>query len=216
MKIMLISPSILNADYLNLERDIKQLEIAGADSIHVDIMDGKFVKNITWGPPTVAAMKQITSLPIDVHLMVCEPELNIEDYIRQDVSSIFIHPESTIFLRKNLLAIKEAGLKSGVALKLETPTDQIIYCLELVDVVLLLSCDEGFGGGSFQNFVIDKVSALKTMRTQYGLNYKIMMDGGINLETGKLSKNAGADILVAGSYILNADKKIAIENLKNL
>lgn len=216
MNFMLISPSILNADYLNLERDIKKLEKAGADSIHVDIMDGRFVKNITWGPPTVAAIKKSTSLPIDIHLMVHEPELTLTDYTNQNVSTIFIHPESTVFLRKNILTIKEYGLRAGVALKLETPIDQIIYCLELVDVVLLLSCDEGFGGGAFQPIVLEKVSALNDLRTQKDLDYKIMLDGGINLETGKQSGKAGADILVAGSYVLNNDIKTAITNLKSL
>src|SRR5699024_6558955 len=138
--------SILSADFLNLERDINRLEMAGTDLVHIDIMDGKFVKNITWGPSTIASIRQITSLPLDVHLMIDQPELMIDKYLKTKADIITIHPESTVYLRKLIKMIKNNGLKAGVALKLETPIQSIENCLDLLDVVLFLTCDEGFGG----------------------------------------------------------------------
>lgn len=213
---MIVSPSILNANYVNLNKDIMQLQKAEPNSIHVDIMDGRFVQNITWGPKTIAAIKEITTLPIDVHLMVNEPERNLDDYIKLKLNTIIIHVESTLYLRKNLLLIKEEGIRSGVALKLETPINQIKHCLDLVDVVLLLSSDEGFGNQSFQPIVIEKVSEIKKLRSKYDLRFDIELDGGINLETAEISKKAGVDIIAVGSYVMNNDKKVAINNLKNI
>lgn len=213
---MIVSPSILNANYVNLNKDIMQLQKAEPNSIHVDIMDGRFVQNITWGPKTIAAIKEITTLPIDAHLMVNEPERNLGDYIKLKLNTIIIHVESTLYLRKNLLLIKEEGIRSGVALKLETPINQIKHCLDLVDVVLLLSSDEGFGNQSFQPIVIEKVSEIKKLRSKYDLRFDIELDGGINLETAEISKKAGVDIIAVGSYVMNNDKKVAINNLKNI
>lgn len=213
---MIVSPSILNANYVNLNKDIMQLQKAEPNSIHVDIMDGRFVQNITWGPKTIAAIKEITTLPIDAHLMVNEPERNLDDYIKLKLNTIIIHVESTLYLRKNLLLIKEEGIRSGVALKLETPINQIKHCLDLVDVVLLLSSDEGFGNQSFQPIVIEKVSEIKKLRSKYDLRFDIELDGGINLETAEISKKAGVDIIAVGSYVMNNDKKVAINNLKNI
>src|SRR5699024_6496336 len=211
---MLVSPSILNADYMNLEKDIKRIDKAGADRLHIDIMDGRFVRNITWGPPTVSAIKKITNLPIDIHLMVSEPERFIDDYIELDVNCVLIHPESTYFLRKVLLEIKDKGILAGVALKLETSVDQIMYALELVDEVLLLSSDEGFGGGEFQSLVLKKVSYLKRLRRSENLNFKNQIDGGINLKTAERAKKMGIDIIVSGSYVIK--NEVAIKKLKQL
>jgi len=213
---MFISPSILNADYVNLERDIKQLENAGADAIHIDIMDGRFVGATTWGAPTFSAIRKITSLPLEAHLMVVEPERSINEYVEAGADIIIIHPESTFFLRKSLLAIKKANKKAGIAFKLETPIDRIVHCLDLLDVVLLLTCDEGFGGQPFHTTALSKIEQLVKLREKHQLGYLIQIDGGINMETGKLCKEAGADILVAGSYIFNQDKSKAIDALKNI
>ncbi|WP_203247276.1 ribulose-phosphate 3-epimerase [Sporosarcina beigongshangi] len=213
---MFISPSILNADYLNLESDIKQLENAGADAIHIDIMDGRFVEPTTWGATTVSAIRKITALPLEIHLMIDEPERSINEYVETGADVIMIHPESTVFLRKTLLAIKQANRKAGIALKLETRVDVILHCLDLLDVVLLLTCDEGFGGQPFHTMALNKISQVAKLREVHQLDYSIEVDGGIGLETGKLCKTAGADILVSGSYIFNQDKTKAIHSLKNI
>jgi len=201
---------------VNLERDIKQLENAGADAIHIDIMDGRFVGATTWGAPTFSAIRKITSLPLEAHLMVVEPERSINEYVEAGADIIIIHPESTFFLRKSLLAIKKANKKAGIAFKLETPIDRIVHCLDLLDVVLLLTCDEGFGGQPFHTTALSKIEQLVKLREKHQLGYLIQIDGGINMETGKLCKEAGADILVAGSYIFNQDKSKAIDALKNI
>lgn len=216
MDILLVSPSILSANFLNLERDVNRLEAAGADSIHIDIMDGVFVSNTTWGPSTVAAIREITSLPLDVHLMIDKPERLIDDYLRTNVDCIIIHPESTIFLRKTLLKIKEHGTKVGVALKLETPIDIIENCFDLVDVILIITCDEGFGGQSFHPLSLGKISKVIERRFDYGLTFEVIVDGGINPETGNQCKEVGADVLVAGSYVFSHEMKTAINLLRNI
>lgn len=213
---MLVSPSILSANFLNLERDVQRLESAGADLIHIDIMDGVFVANTTWGPTTISAIRKITSLPLDVHLMIDKPERLIDDYLKTKADIIIIHPESTMFLRKNLLKIKNYGAKAGVALKLETPTHIIKNCLDLVNTVLFLTCDEGFGGQAFHPLSLKKITQVAKWRSEQNLNFKIEVDGGINSKTGKLCKEAGADILVAGSYVFKQEMKTAIAQLKNV
>lgn len=213
---MIISPSILNADYLNLERDINLLDKSAADAIHIDIMDGRFVQSATWGPPTVSSIRNVTNLPLEVHLMINNPEYFVEQYVRTGVDTIIIHPESTVFLRNTLHFIKQSDLKVGVALKLETPVSTILHCLDLVDVILFITCDEGFGGQPFHSLALNKISQLAEIRQTNKQNFHIEVDGGIGLETGKQCKEAGADILVAGSFIFNQHMGKAIQALKRL
>lgn len=212
---MIVSASILNADILQLRNEIKNLENAGTDHIHIDVMDGRFVQATTYGENVVAAIKDVTNLPIEVHLMIQRPEIFIERFIEVQPNIIFIHPESSEFVRHCLLKIKSAGLKAGIALKLDTPL-QIDYYLDLVDVVLLVTCDEGFGGNPFQTISLKKIVELKKIREDGGFNFMIEVDGGINEKTAGQCKEAGADILVSGSYILNYNPQESIEKLKNI
>ncbi|WP_153720927.1 ribulose-phosphate 3-epimerase [Sporosarcina cascadiensis] len=213
---MIVSASILSADFLNLERDIRLLEEKGTEFIHIDIMDGRFVTNITWGPATVKAIRKITELPIEVHLMIAEPERSIKNYLDSEADFFVIHPESTQFLRKTLLEIKNAGKKAGIALKLETPVDTIRHCLDVVDLVLFVTCDEGFGGQSFHPLSLEKIAEVAKWRKEYKLNFQIEVDGGINSETAAQCKAAGADIAVSGSFIFRDDIQEAIERLKSV
>lgn len=213
---MIVSPSILSADFLNLERDILQLEQAGADLIHIDIMDGVFVYNITWGPSTIKAVRKITNLPLEVHLMIDKPERLIDSYLSTDADFFIIHPESTQFLRKTLLAIKNAGKKAGIGLKVETSVDSILHCLDLVDIVLFVTCDEGFGGQSFQPFALQKIAKVARWRQEFELDFHIEVDGGINDRTAKQCKEVGANIAVTGSFVFKDDMKSAIRLLKDL
>ncbi|WP_042470288.1 ribulose-phosphate 3-epimerase [Bacillus ndiopicus] len=213
---MIVATSILSADFLNLERDIRAIQQAGSDYIHIDIMDGIFVSNVTWGPSTVSAIRKITDLRLDVHLIINQSELMLDAYIETGADIITIHPESTHFLRKNLLKIKNAGVKAGVALKLETPIESIRHCLDLVDVVLFLTCDEGFGGQAFHSLALEKIAQATKWRKEKGFNYLIEVDGGIIPETAEKCKEAGADIAVAGSYIFKNNMQQAIQQLKNI
>ncbi|MDC1154943.1 ribulose-phosphate 3-epimerase [Candidatus Pelagibacter sp.] len=218
MKKIQISPSILSADFGQLDNEIKRLENGGADMIHVDVMDGHFVPNLTIGPPVIKALKKNSSLPFDVHLMISPVHKYIEAYSDAGADIITIHPEGTSDLKLSILKIKELNKKVGVSLNPETKIDVIIDFLELIDLVLIMSVNPGFGGQKFMPEVLDKIRELKKIQKVKKINFDIEIDGGINFDNSKTVIEAGANILVSGTTIFksnNGDIKKNIELLKS-
>lgn len=202
---MKIAPSILSADFANLERDIQLVEKLGADYIHVDVMDGQFVPNITFGPNVVSAIRPITKLPLDVHLMIVQPENYIEAFAKAGADIITVHQESTTHIHRAIQMIKAAGVKAGVVINPGTPLVAIENVLELVDQVLIMTVNPGFGGQSFIESALDKIAQLKEWKETKGYTYDIEVDGGIIPETAERCKEAGANVFVAGSYIYDSE-----------
>ena len=217
MKKIQISPSILSADFSQLGNEIKRLEDAGADMIHVDVMDGHFVPNLTIGPPVIEALKKKTKIPFDVHLMISPVHKYIEAYSKAGADIITIHPEATEDLKTSILKIKELKKKVGVSLNPETNIDIILKFLDQIDLVLIMSVNPGFGGQKFMPEVLDKIKELKKIQQEKKLSFDIEIDGGINFENSKIVIEAGANILVSGTTIFksnNGDIKKNIELLK--
>ena len=217
MKKIKISPSILSADFSQLSNEIKRLEEGGADMIHVDVMDGHFVPNLTIGPPVIKALRNYTKLPFDVHLMISPVHKYIKDYANAGADIITIHPEATDNLVNSINHIKELKKKIGISLNPDTEIDVIINLLDQIDLVLIMSVFPGFGGQKFIPEIVKKIEELNKIKIEKNLNYDIEVDGGINFTNSKTVLNAGANILVSGTTIFkenNGDIKKNIDSLK--
>ena len=218
MKKIQISPSILSADFSQLGNEIKRLEEGGADFIHVDVMDGHFVPNLTIGPPVIKALKKNCSIKFDVHLMISPVHKYIDAYSEAGADIITIHPEATEDLSNSIKKIKELGKKVGVSLNPETKVNVIIDHLDKIDLVLIMSVNPGFGGQKFMPEVLSKIKELKKIQKEKNIDFDIEIDGGINFENSKIAIEAGANILVSGTTIFksnNGDIKKNIDLLKS-
>jgi ribulose-phosphate 3-epimerase len=210
-----ISPSILSADFSILGDEIKSLEKAGADLIHVDVMDGHFVQNITMGPPIIKMIRKCTKLPFDVHLMISPVEKYIKAFADAGSDIITIHPEATDNLKRAVGTIKSLGKKAGVSLNPKTPISALMDVINEIDLILIMSVNPGFAGQSFMNEVLPKVTELRKMINDKKLKIDIEIDGGINFETAPLAVKAGANILVSGTTIFSGSLKDNIQKLRN-
>ncbi|MDL2283056.1 ribulose-phosphate 3-epimerase [Odoribacter sp. OttesenSCG-928-G04] len=213
----IIAPSLLSADFLNLSKDIKMVNDSMADWFHLDIMDGVFVPNISYGLPIVAQIKKEAKKPLDVHLMIVQPERYIEEFHKAGADILTVHLEASTHLHRTLQQIKSLGMKAGVAINPHTPINQLEDIIKDIDVVLVMSVNPGFGGQSFIPHAVDKVKKLKQLIKENQCNTIIEVDGGVNYETGKILLEAGADALVAGSFVFNSKQpEEIIQGLKEL
>lgn len=212
-----IAPSLLSADFCNLERDIKMLEDAGADILHIDVMDGHFVPNITIGIPVLEAIKKYAKIPCDVHLMIEKPERYVEAFVKAGADYLTVHYEACTHLHRSLQHIRSLGCKAGVALNPHTPVSVLEDILEEVDLVLIMSVNPGFGGQSFITNALNKIKKVKQMLNERGLdNVEIEIDGGVKLNNIQEVSEAGTNLIVSGSGIFNGNPKQTIAEMKNI
>ena len=216
MKKIQISPSILSADFSQLGNEIKRLEEGGADMIHVDVMDGHFVPNLTIGPPVIKALKKKCSIKFDVHLMISPVHKYIESYADAGADIITIHPEATDNLEASILKIKELNKKVGVSLNPESKIDLILNYLDKIDLVLIMSVNPGFGGQKFMPEVLEKIKNLKSIQNEKKLDFDIEIDGGINFDNCKEAIEAGANILVSGTTVFKSNNGDINKNINLL
>lgn len=213
----LIAPSILAADFANLQKEVEMLNQSEADFIHVDIMDGVFVPNISFGIPVTAAISKHAKKPLDVHLMIVNPDLYLEDFRAAGAAIISVHYEACTHLHRTLQAIKATGAKAGVAINPHTPIDLLTEVIQDIDLVCLMSVNPGFGGQKFIENTYSKISRLKDLILKTGAKTQIEIDGGVNSTNAEKLLNAGADILVAGSFVFNSANPLqTIKSLKSL
>jgi len=219
MKKIKISPSILSADFSQLGKEIKRLEEGGADLIHVDVMDGHFVPNLTIGPPVIKNLRKYTKLPFDIHLMISPVHKYIESYAEAGADIITIHPEATENLNESINLIKKLGKKAGVSLNPKTGIKTLIDEIKRIDLILVMSVNPGFGGQKFMPEVLDKIKELKNIKEENQYHFDIEVDGGINFSNSKIVLEAGADILVSGTTVFkenNGNIKTNIEILRSM
>jgi len=217
IKMGLLAPSILSADFSNLSQQIRLTEIGGADWIHCDIMDGHFVPNITFGPVAVKAVRKLTKLPVDVHLMIEKPDKFLEDFAKAGADYISVHVEEVVHLNRTINRIKELGCKAGVVINPATPVESVKDVAEYIDLLLIMTVNPGFGGQKFIPNSIRRIKEAVDLRSERHASFLIEIDGGVNIDTIKKAHSAGVDVFVAGSAIFHSENiSGATAELKNL
>ena len=216
-KIARIEPSILSADFSRLEDEIKQAELGGADAFHLDVMDGHFVPNLTFGPMIVKAIRKLTQLPLDTHLMITDPDKYIEEFKNAGSDSITVHYEACVHLHRTVMKIKSLGIKAGVAINPATPVSVLSEIIDYVDAVLIMSVNPGFGGQSFIETSIRKIIQARELVISRNLDVDIQVDGGVDLRNAEALLEAGANVLIAGSSVFNSNSvKDTVKKFKEI